>query len=76
MAERTEAMLKIVLAFSKAREYCEVGLCVNASYLNCARNQRIFVSVVSVYAKTFFLHFSCEHMACIDRAFENEWREP
>lgn len=41
MAERTEAMLKIVLAFSKAREYCEVGLCVNASYLNCARNQRI-----------------------------------
>lgn len=27
-------MLKIMEAFSKAKEYCEVGLCVNASNLN------------------------------------------
>lgn len=26
-------MLKIMEAFSNAREYCEVGLCVNASNL-------------------------------------------
>jgi hypothetical protein len=27
-------MLKIMLAFSYAREYCEVGLCVKASNLS------------------------------------------
>lgn len=27
-------MLKIMEAFSKAKEYCEVGFCVNASNLN------------------------------------------
>ena len=39
MAESTEAMLKMVLAFSNANENCEVGLCVNASYLWVARSQ-------------------------------------
>jgi hypothetical protein len=34
ICERTEAKLKITQAFSKAKEYWEVGLNVNISYLN------------------------------------------
>lgn len=57
MDERTDAMLKIVLAFSKARENCEVGLCVNASYLNCGQKRNIIFQLSVHTPRLFFFLF-------------------